>query len=119
MMATECKDCGSKDLAKRGNGFRTRCQTCQNIYQKANYHRNHDRSIEVRKALYRKHADKRREESKIRKADNREHYSLLEWFRKKGIPASHIPREDFAALVEMKKALTESKRITNPNLLNP
>lgn len=104
-MSTTCKDCGSPHLSKRGVGFRNRCSDCYNAYQRANYHGNHERSIEVRKALYQKHAEKRREESKATKLANRERYTLLEWFRKKGIPAASLEASDIDALVEMKKAL--------------
>ena len=111
-MSTECKDCGSPEMARRGKGFRDRCKPCYNAHQRGNYHANPERSIEIRKALYQKHAVKRRGESKIRKAANRERYTPLEWFRRKGIPASSIPSEDIDALVAMKKALTESKKHT-------
>ena len=109
-MPSECKDCGSPDLAKRGSGyFRNRCTACYNTFQRNQYHANHNHSLEIRRSLYQKHAEKRRAEAAGYKAAHRERYSLLEWFRRKGIPAESILNEDLDALVEMKRALKESK----------
>lgn len=99
-----CRDCPNEAVHKG------RCRDCQNRYQRERYHANRDIYIETRKRLYTKHADKRREESSIRKANNRVRYSLLEWFRKNGVKAEDIPKDDLNALVEMKEALlTKSK----------
>jgi hypothetical protein len=63
--------------------------------------------------MYLKHAEARRAESAINKIENREYYSLAEWFRKKGIPISQVPTSDVEALIEMKKAVKASKEISN------
>lgn len=99
--------CGSPDLARNGDRSRNVCKACYNASQRKNYHANHDRSILTRRALYQKHAEKRRMESQVRKSENRERYSLLEWFRRQGVPASEIPSDDLNALVEMNKALKQ------------
>lgn len=104
-----CVDCGNVELARRGTGFRNRCQRCQNIKQKQNYHANRETYTQTRQAIYQRHASKRRQEASDTKLANRERYSLLEWFRRQGVRRSDIPTEDFEALVEMKKALTLSK----------
>lgn len=111
---TNCKDCGSTELAKRGNSVRNRCVKCYNAHSRILYHSN-PRSLEVRKALYQKHAEKRRAESAARKASNRERYTLMEWFRRKGISTASIPDGDLDALVAMKKAIKESKEATKQN----
>lgn len=110
-MPSVCIGCGSTDLVRRGKGFRNRCGECHRKYQREKYHGNRDQYLATRKALYQKHAVKRREESRLTKDQNRERYTLLEWFRRHGIPAASIPEADLTALVEMKKALKESKKL--------
>lgn len=107
-----CKDCASPDLAKRREGFRNRCVPCYNLYQRDRYQKTRPRKIENRKELYAKHAVKRRAESKANKLKNREKYTLLEWFRKRGISAKDIPANALASLTKMKQAVNESKNAT-------
>lgn len=77
--------------------------------QREKWHANREASLARSRANYAKHAAKRREESAIRKAENREYYTLAEWFRRKGIPVSHIAPSEIQMLVEMKKAIKESR----------
>ena len=115
-MPSECTNCGSTDLATRGSGaFRHLCKACYNTYQRQQYHANHDRSLEIRRSLYQKHAEKRRAEAADYKGKHRERYSLMEWFRRKGIPTAALENEELDALVEMKRALKESKQQTKNN----
>lgn len=104
-MSRCCQNCGSHELAKRGNGFRSRCAPCQAAYQREKYHANRETYIATRKRIYARNAEKRREESRITKANNRARYTLLEWFRRNGVSASDIPSEDLDALVAMKEAI--------------
>lgn len=109
-MPSKCRDCPSEALARNGKRFRNLCVVCWNRYQRERYQVNHARSLEVRRALYQKHAAKRRAESAERKKENRVRYSLLEWLRKRGISAEMIPTDDLNALVEMKKAVIAAKK---------
>ena len=110
MTKRTCKDCQSENLVPRGGGyFRNRCHTCYARYQRELWQLNRDARLVVSKRNYAKHAAKRREEAAIHKAENREYYALAEWFRKRGIPISHIKRDDLVALIEMKKAIKSAK----------
>lgn len=111
-MPSTCKQCGSTDLARRGKWFRNLCKTCYNSYQREKYHANQN-SIQVRRNLYQKHAVKRRAEAAAAKNENRDRYTLLEWFRRQGVRASELP-EGFEDLVVMKQALRQSKEAAKP-----
>ena len=108
-MKRRCRDCGSEDLVKRGNGFKSRCRECYNAYNRRCYHANREVYLKTRRKLNIKHADSKRSSAKEYKLEHRERYSLLEWFRKKGFKASDIDNKDLDALVEMKKALKAAK----------
>ncbi len=111
-----CKNCQSPDLVPRGsNGFRNQCHACWAKTQRESWHANRAARLISSRANYAKHAEKRRQESAARKLANREYYTLAEWFRKKGIPISHVASSDITALVEMKKALNEAKFQTRRN----
>lgn len=59
--------------------------------------------------MYKKHAVKRRQDAAEYKEANREYFALAEWFRKKGIPISHLSKDDVTKLIEMKRAINQSK----------
>ena len=104
-----CRDCQSKTLVPRGTGFRNQCHECWNRTQRARWAAKREQCRLASRANYQKHAAKRREEAKAHKADNPEYYAMAEWFRRKGIPISHVDPSDITALIEMKKALKEAK----------
>jgi len=105
-----CRTCQSDKLVPRGlTGFRNQCHSCWAKTQREAWAANREARLIKSRANYAKHAEKRRNESAARKLANREYYTLAEWFRKKGIPISHVDPSDLKALVEMKKALKESK----------
>lgn len=110
-MTKTCRDCPSTVLVPRGpgGGFRNQCHACWARSQRESWAANRGSRLIRSRANYRKHADKRRQESAAYKKANREYYALAEWFRKKRIPISHIPRGDLQALVEMKQALNRSR----------
>ena len=105
-----CKDCQSPDLVPRGTKyFRNQCHACWARTQRENWVIHREARLVTSRKNYAKHSHKRREESAARKLANREYYSLAEWFRKKGIPISHIDPSEISALVEMKRAIKEAK----------
>lgn len=104
-----CRDCQSENLVPRGKGFRNQCHPCWAKAQRERWAAKRGECRAVSRANYAKHAEKRRQESADRKQENREYYTLAEWFRRKGVPISHIPPDEIAALVDMKKALKEAK----------
>lgn len=111
-----CKTCPSTELVPRGSkGFRNQCHPCWAKSQRESWAANRDARLITSRANYAKHAEKRREESAAHKLANREYYALAEWFRKKGIPISHVDPSDITALIEMKKALNEAKAQSQQN----
>lgn len=106
-----CKNCQSKNLVPRGKRyFRNQCHACWAQTQRMYWSINRESRLVASRLKYTKHADKRRAESASHKQANREYYALAEWFRKKGIPISGIDPSDINALIEMKKAINQSKR---------
>ncbi len=103
-----CRACQSRDAVPR----RSRCQSCINAAQRASWAANREARLLVSRANYAKHAEKRRAESASYKIENREYYTLAEWFRKKGIPISHLDPADITALIDMKKAINRAKAQT-------
>lgn len=112
-MGESCKDCGSVDLVPRGKGFKNRCRPCLRIYNRECYHANRAVYLKARSRIYKRNAPKRRAESKAYKAEHRERYTILEWFRKKGVSSGDIDQESLSSLVEMKKALKAAKIAVN------
>ena len=105
-----CRDCQSTELVPRGpKSFRNQCHSCWAAAQRAAWARNREARLLVSRAKYQKHAEKRRAEATARKQENLEYYTLAEWFRRKGIPISHIDKTDIEALVAMKKAVRTAK----------
>ncbi len=104
-MPTNCKVCQSTELIKRGNGFKNLCRACYNAIQREAYKTKS--THEKRAARYAKHSVKRRAEAAEYKLANRTKYTLLEWFRKKGIPANQI--ESIDDLVAMGDAVKAAK----------
>jgi len=105
-----CRDCPSTELVPRGSKrFRNQCHSCWAKAQRESWAANRDARLIISRANYAKHAKKRREESAAHKIANREYYALAEWFRKKGIPISHIDPVDVTALIDMKKAVKAAK----------
>lgn len=102
---TLCETCKKAPRIPRSS----RCRDCYNDYIRAHYHANHERALETRKELYQKHVEKRRAEAALTKKQNRVRYSLLEWFRKRGISAAELGDGQLDALVDMKKALIASQ----------
>lgn len=96
----KCVDCQSPNVVPR----KPYCRECYNAYQRDLW----SRRVHDGKAKYAKHRDKRLAESKERKSQNRERYTLLEWFRRQGVK---VATEDLDKLVEMKKAVNLSKAI--------
>lgn len=103
-----CRDCPNEVLDTRRN----LCRSCRNRAQRESWAANREARIVASRASYAKHAEKRRAEAAAYKAEHKEYYALAEWFRKKGIPISHIDPADIIALVEMKKALKSAKAQT-------
>jgi hypothetical protein len=108
-----CKDCQSTDLVPRGKYFRNQCHACWNKTQRERWAEKLEERRSASRGMYHKHAPKRREESKARKAENREYYSIAEWFRRNGASIKDVPPSELQALIEMKRALNESKKISN------
>ena len=105
-----CRDCPSTDLVPRGpRYFRNQCHICWAKTQRERWAAKRVVCLIASKANYQKHAEKRRVESVAHNKANPEKHALLEWFRRKGIPAASIPREDLEALISMKKAIKEAK----------
>jgi NMD protein affecting ribosome stability and mRNA decay len=103
-----CRDCPNEVVNTRRN----LCPLCRAKAQRESWAVNRESRLRVSRANYAKHAEKRRAEASAYKSNNREYYSLAEWFRRKGIPISHLDPSDITALVEMKKALKSAKAQT-------
>lgn len=109
-----CKTCPSTELVPRGSkGFRNQCHACWAKTQRESWSANRGARLITSRANYAKHAEKRREESAAHKLANREYYALAEWFRRKGIPISHVQPSDITALIEMKRAVKAAKSLTS------
>lgn len=107
-----CRDCQNPDLVPRGKqgGFRNQCHTCWAATQRRRWAEKREKCRQASRASYAKHAEKRRAEAALYKSENREYYTLAEWFRKKGIPVGDIDAAVMQRLVEMRSAVKESAR---------